>query len=149
MTRPVKIVLALVVVAAVAVGGFFVFEYFDHHETVKDAQRACGTLDTPKGSTAIPGSLGFTLPGFLHVNSVETQGKTVIINASGAGGRADLVKLRDAVLDDIVKQGFTKSGTDQEPTYEAEASFKGKISGAIRVRPLCTGRDEGRYTFRA
>jgi len=148
MSRLPKVLLALVVVAALGVGGFFVFEHFEKGAKVKDSKRGCGTLDTPKGSPTVPASLGITLPAFEQLNSVDTQGKTVIVDTSVAGGRDDLVRLRDTVLADLVGQGFTKAGTDQEPTYEAEASFKGRYTGSIKVKPLCTGRNEVRYTFR-
>jgi hypothetical protein len=143
---PVKLVVALVVVAALGIGGFFGFEYFDHRGFIKDAGRACGSLDTPTGTPTLPA--GFTLPSGQTLLNVDTQGKTILVVASTAGARTDIVKVRDATLAFLVAQGFTKKGTDQEPGYEAEAQLGGRGDGSIKVRPLCKDRIEVRYTLR-
>lgn len=147
MNRIVKAVLALVVVAAVALGGFAVFEYFDRHEKVKDAGRACGELLTPPAGVTVPVDLGFSLPSGQTLLDVTTQGKTVAVTVYVKGGRSDLVSLRDGAVEAFKTQGFTASATDQEPTYEAEGQFSGKLSGTINVQPLCQGYDKIRYKF--
>jgi hypothetical protein len=149
MNRATKVVLAVVVVALVAVGGFFVFEYFDKHEKVKDAERTCTTaLTTPAAGATLPSSLsGFTLPADQKLIEVSTQGKTVIVFAITSGSRDDLVSLRDSVVSAMTSQGFTASATDQEPTYEAEGQFSGKLKGTIQVQPQCEGYDRVRYKF--
>src|SRR5690242_8424173 len=139
MRRPVKIVLGLVVVAALAVGGFFGFEYFDHRGKVKDASRPCGTLLTPGATTTLPSGLDFTVPSGQTVLDVAAQGKTAIVTVYVTGDRADLVHLRDQAVADMKSQGYTASATDQEPTYEAEGKFGGKVQGTINVQPLCRG----------
>ena len=149
MSRAAKTLLAVVVVALVAVGGFFGFEYFDHKDKVKDAERDCTTaLTTPAPGTALPSSVsGFVLPSDQTLIDVTTQGKTVVVFAITKGSRKDLVSLRDKVVTDLQGQGFTASGTDQEPTYEAEGQFSGKLKGTIQVQPQCEGFDRIRYKF--
>lgn len=49
------------------------------------------------------------------------------------------------MLNDLKKAGYRVTGTDQEPTYEAEAQFTGPHNGSLRVKPLCTGQLEVRY----
>ena len=147
MSRGVKVVLSLLVVVALAAGGFGVFEYFERHEKVKDASRPCGTLLTPSSSTALPAGLPFTVPSGQTVLDVSSQGKTVIVTVYLSGDRTDLVHLRDQAVQDLKGQGFTASGTDQEPTYEAEGEFSGKAEGTINVQPLCKDYDKIRYKF--
>ncbi|MCW2600496.1 MAG: hypothetical protein JWM02_2325 [Frankiales bacterium] len=136
----------MVVLGALGFGGFRAFEFFDHRGVVKDAERACGTLDTPSGAAALPS--GLTLPGNQKLLRVDTQGKTTLVVASVEGHRAGVVAARDAVVTQLATQGYARKGTDQEPGYEAEAQLGGKGDASVRVRPLCTGRLEVRYTLR-
>jgi hypothetical protein len=141
----VKIVLALAVVAGLGFGGFAVFEHFDRAGIKKQAERACGTLDTPTGSPTLPSTL--TIPADEKLLRIVTQGKTTAVYVSTQGKLADVVKVRDAVLDSLVAQGYTKKGADQEPGVEADGQFGGKGTGTIKVKPLCTDRLEIRYTL--
>jgi hypothetical protein len=141
----VKIVLALVVVVALGFGGFAVFEHFDQAGVKKLAKRDCGSLDVATDAVVLPP--GLVLPSGQKLLRVATQGKTVAVYASTAGVLGDVVKVRDSVLDDLAGQGYTKAGTDQEVGIEAEGQFKGKADGSIKVKPLCTGRLEIRYTL--
>jgi hypothetical protein len=147
MSRLGKIVVAVLVVAAVGVGGFSVFEYFDHHEKVKDSKRACGDLLTPAPGVALPSGLDFTLPAGQTLLDVTQQGKTDAITVYVKGDRKALVGLRDQAVTDMRSQGYTASATDQEPTFEAEGKFGGKVEGTINVQPLCSGYDKIRYKF--
>ena len=148
MNRIVKVLIALVVVAALGVGGFFVFEYFDHRGKVQDAQRACGTTyTTPTPGVALPAGLAFSVPAGQTLWQVDKQGKTEIVYTFLPGTRADLVKVRDQVIDELKAQGFSASKTDQEPTYEAEGKFGGKVSGTIQVQGQCQGHVRVRYKF--
>ncbi len=142
---PVKIVLAVVVLAALGFGGFRVFEHFDRAGVKKLASRSCGTLDTPSGSPTLPA--GLTIPGDEKLLRVVTQGKTTAVFVSTAGTLAEVVQVRDAVLAALVAQGYTKKGADQEPGVEADGQFGGKGTGTIKVKPLCTDRLEIRYTL--
>lgn len=148
MSRVGTIVLSVVVVAALGVGGFFVFEYVDHHEKVKDAERACGSLTTPVAGVALPSTLtGFTVPPGQTLLEVDTQGKTVIVYTIARGDRKGVVALRDKVVQQLGTAGFTARATDQEPTYEAEGTFSGSVNGTIQVLPQCRGYDRIRYKF--
>jgi hypothetical protein len=147
MTRLQKIVAAVVAVLVVAVGGFFVFEYFDRHEKVKDSTRACDDLLKAPPGAAVPSGLDFAVPAGQTLLDVTTQGKTSAVTVYVEGGRKDLVRLRDQAVSDMRAQGYTASPTDQEPTYEAEGRFGGKVNGTIKVQPLCSGYDSIRYKF--
>lgn len=148
MNRTVKVLVAVLVVALLGVGGFAVFEYFDRHEKVKDAERACGSLTTPVAGVALPSTLsGFTLPGDQTLLEVDTQGKTVVVYTITPGSRDDLVSLRDKVVTQMDGLGYKASATDQEPTYEAEGQFTGGLNGTIQVQPQCEGFDRIRYKF--
>ena len=141
-----KIVLAVLVVAALGAGGWAVFEHFERGEVAKKGERACGTLDTPRPGVAAPS--GLTVPDGLKLLSVASQGKTTLVVTSTEGRRQDVVKVRDRIVQDLAAQGWTRSGTDQEPGYEAEAQFSGKVDGSLKVRPLCQDRLEVRLTIR-
>jgi len=149
MSRAAKAILSVAVLGAVAVGGFFVFEYFDHHEKVKDATRDCTSeLTTPQAGVALPSSLkGFSLPSDQTLLEVDSQGKTIVVYTIVKGSRADLVSLRDKVVTQMNGLGFKASATDQEPTYEAEGQFTGTLAGTIQVQPQCEGYDRIRYKF--
>ena len=146
MQTPVKIVLAVVVLAGVGSGGFAVFEHFDRQELVAAAERSCGSVDAPKAGATLPS--GFALPSGQTLLRVETQGKTTLVVASAVGQRGDIVKVRDGIVTAMVADGYTKAGADAEPGYEADAQLSGKGEGSIKVRPLCTDRLEVRYTLR-
>jgi hypothetical protein len=148
MTRTVKVLIAVLVVALLGVGGFAVFEYFEKHDKVKDAERPCGSLNSPVAGVALPSTLkGFSLPDDQKLLEVSTQGKTVIVFAVTPGSRDDLVSLRDKVVTQMNALGFKASATDQEPTYEAEGQFTGDVAGTIQVQPQCEGFDRIRYKF--
>lgn len=144
MRNPVvRVALALVVLAVLAVVGFRVFEHFDQAGIKKDATRACGDLDTPTGGATVPARL--TLPAGQKLLRVQTQGKTTVVFTSAAGGRDDILSVRESVLTALKSQGYTVKGTDQEPGIEAEAELEGTAAGTLRVKPLCTDRLEIRY----
>ena len=146
MNRLVKILLAVVVVAGLAFGGWKVFEHFDHAGVIKDSERSCGTLDTPDPTAALPP--GITVPPGLKLLRVVTQGKTILVVTSRDGVRKDVVTVRDEIVQELAALGFTKKGQDQEPGYEAEAQLSGTANASLRVRPLCTNRLEVRLTIR-
>lgn len=146
MNRATKALLALLAAAASGAGGFAVFEHFERQGVAEKGERPCGSLDTPSGSGLVP--TGFALPAGEKALRVQTQGKTTLFVASTAGSREDVVEVRDAVVADLQRQGFSLAGTDQEPGYEAEAQLAGKADASVKVRPLCEGRLEVRYTVR-
>ena len=139
----VKVVAAVVVLAALGGLGFYLFERHERSGIAAKAEEPCGTLDTPEAGATLPAAL--KLPADQKLLRVQTQGKTTVAFASTAGGRDDIVAVRDRVLDLLKGRGFTVKGTDQEQGYEAEAELSGVVDGTIRVKPLCTGRMEIRY----
>ena len=137
---------AVVAVVVVAVGGWAVFEHFERADKIKDAKKSCADLDVVKPGATVPS--GFTLPSGQKLLRVETQGKTSIVYASLDGDRDDLVDIRDATVEALKAEGYTLKGTDQEPTYEADAAVsKGDTDDSINVRPLCSGKAVVRYTL--
>jgi hypothetical protein len=49
---------------------------------------------------------------------------------------------------ELEKAGYKKSGSDQEPTFEADATVsKDGADDTVNVRPLCSGRLVVRYTI--
>jgi hypothetical protein len=142
----VRIVIAVVVLAVLAAGGWFVFEHFERADKIKDANKSCATLDQPEAGATLPS--GFTLPDGQKLLKVQKQGKTSVVFASVEGTRDDLVRIRDGVVDALEAQGYKLTHTDQEPTYEADAAVsKGDVDDSINVRPLCTGKAVIRYTL--
>jgi hypothetical protein len=137
-------VVAIAVVAGIAIGGFAVFEHFDHAGKIKDAGKPCGSFDVVKGNPTLPA--GFTLPDGERLLEVQSQGKTQVIYASTGGGRADIVHARDQVTQALTADGYKVTHTDQEPTYEAEATVsRSGTDDTVQVQPLCSGRLRVRY----
>ena len=146
MKRLIMVGVGLVVVALVALLGWRVFEHFDQQDKIKDANKACTSLDTPKGDLTLPS--GFTLPSGQKLLNVQTTGKTSVVFASLPGTRADLVAIRDRVEQELVAAGYKVTGGDQEPTFEADGTVsKNGVDDTINVRPLCSGRAVVRYTI--
>ena len=144
MKRPLVIALAVVVVVALVAGlGWFLFEKHERSGIAAKATQDCGTLDTAAAGVSLPA--GLTVPADQKLLRVQTQGRTTVAFTSAAGGRDDIVAVRDKVLGLLKAQGFKVDGTDQEPGYEAEAELSGPVDGTLRVKPLCTGRLEIRY----
>ncbi len=146
MKRVWTAVVALVVTAALGIGGFAVFEHFDRAGKVKDATKSCTGLDTVTPGSTPPA--GFALPSGQTLLRVQKQGKTSVVFAATEGARADLVAIRDRVVEALKTAGYTVKHTDQEPTFEADAAIsKGDVDDSINVRPLCTGKVVVRYTL--
>jgi hypothetical protein len=141
----VRILAGIAAVAAVAVVGFLVVEKADRAGIKKDAGRGCGGLDTATPGATLPPALD--LPSGQKLLRVQEQGRTTVAVASAEGTRDDIVLVRDGIASALRGQGFTIPKTDQEPGFEAEAQLGGKATGSLRVKPLCTGRLEIRYTL--
>ena len=146
MKNVIRLLVGLVVVALLALVGWRVFEHFDQQDKIKNANKSCATLDQPKGNPTLPA--GFTLPTGQKLLNVQTTGKTTVIFASLPGTRADLVAIRDRVEREMVRNGYTVTGGDQEPTFEADGVIsKNDVDDTINVRPLCSGKAVVRYTI--
>ena len=144
--KPWVVLLALVAVVLLAVGGWAVFEHFERADKIKDAEKSCADLDVVTPGATVPA--GFTLPEGQKLLRVDTQGKTSIVYASLDGTRDDLVEIRDRTVEALKADGYKLNGTDQEPTYEADAALsKGDVDDSINVRPLCSGKAVVRYTL--
>ena len=145
--RIVIALVALVAVVGIAIGGWAVFEHFDRAGKVKDAGKPCGGLDVVKGTPTLPS--GFNLPPGERLLEVQTQGKTRIVYASTDGKRDDIVSVRNEVTATLSGDGYRVTHTDQEPTFEAEATVtKNGIDDSVQVQPLCNGRLRVRYILR-
>ena len=142
--RVVIALVAIVVVVGIVLGGWAIFEHFDRAGKIKDAGKPCGGLDVVKGNPQVPA--GFTLPTGERLLEVQSQGKTQILYASTDGGRNDIVHVRDQVTQALTTDGYKVTHTDQEPTYEAEATVtKNGTDDTVQVQPLCSGRLRVRY----
>lgn len=140
-----KSLVALLVVIALAAAGWTLFERHERGGLVKQSERACAGLDQPASGAPAVLPLGLPLSAGETVLRVTTQGKTTIAFAKTSGGRDDIVSVRDGVLRDLKGAGYTVTGTDQEPGYEAEAQLGGQHKGTLKVSPLCTGLLQVRY----
>lgn len=146
MKRLIQLLVGVVVVALVAFLGWRVFEHFDQQDKIKNAKKSCTTFDVPSGSSTLP--VGFTLPTGQKLLTVQTTGKTSVVFASLPGSRDDLVAIRDRVAAELETQGYQRTGSDQEPTFEADATVsKNGVDDTINVRPLCAGKVVVRYTI--
>jgi hypothetical protein len=146
MKRLIMVGVGIVVVALVVLLGWRVFEHFDQQDKIKNANKSCASLDTPKGDLTLPS--GFTLPSGQKLLNVQTTGKTSVVFASLPGTRADLVAIRDRVEQELVANGYKVTGGDQEPTFEADGVIsKNGVDDTINVRPLCSGKAVIRYTL--
>jgi hypothetical protein len=146
MKRLVGLLVGVVVLALVAFVGWRVFEHFDQQDKIKNANKSCASLDTPTGNPSVPS--GFTLPSGQKLLNVQTTGKTSVVFASLPGSRADLVSIRDRVAQELSASGYKVTGSDQEPTFEADATIsRNGVDDTINVRPLCSGRVVIRYTL--
>jgi len=146
MKALVRVLAAIAVLALLALVGWRVFEHFDQQDKIKNANKSCASLDEPVGTPTLPA--GFTLPSGQKLLNVQTIGKTSVVFASLPGTRADLVAIRDRVERELAGSGYTVTGGDQEPTFEADGVIsKNGVDDTINVRPLCSGRAVVRYTI--
>lgn len=146
MKRPLAVLVGVVVIALVAFAGWRIFEHFDQQGKIKNANKSCAAFDTPSGGSTLPA--GFALPAGQKLLTVQTTGKTSVVFASLPGERSNLVAIRDRVVSQLSSAGYTKTGSDQEPTFEADATIsKNGVEDTINVRPLCSGKVVVRYTI--
>ena len=138
--------IAVVAVVGIAIGGWAVFEHFDRAGKIKDAGKPCINLDVVQGTPSVPD--GFNLPPGQRLLQVQSQGQTQIVYASTGGNRDDIVSTRDQVVAALKADGYRLTGTDQEPTFEAEARVtKAGTEDTVQVQPLCSGRLRVRYVL--
>jgi hypothetical protein len=148
MKRPVVLIVVVVVLLAVVASvGFYLFEKHERGGIKAEAAKPCGTLADPSPGAPAELPLGLPLSAGSKVLRVAEQGKTTVAFAATQGTRDDVVTVRDRVLSDLAGAGYRATGTDQEPGFEAEAELAGTHDGTLRVKPLCTGVLEVRYTI--
>jgi hypothetical protein len=144
MRKPAAAGLVVALVVA-GLGGFAVFEHVERAGLAGKSEQACAGRDEPAAGAPATLPLDLPLTEGEKVLDVATQGRTTVAFASEPGGRDDIVAVRDKVLADLAKAGYTVVGTDQEPGYEAEAELAGTHPGSLKVSPLCEGLLEVRY----
>jgi hypothetical protein len=145
MRRPLIAGAAVLAVLAAGGAGFAVFEHYEREGLATKSTQSCGGRDVPVPGAPTTLPLDLPLTEGETVLDVATQGRTTVAFASEPGGRDDIVAVRDKVLADLARAGYTVVGTDQEPGYEAEAELAGTHPGSLKVSPLCEGLLEVRY----
>ncbi|HEX8092691.1 hypothetical protein [Jatrophihabitans sp.] len=109
---------------------------------------ACGNRTAPHPELARQLPAGFPTVAGWTATEVVNQGQTRVVNGILPGEAADLVRVRDSAASQITATGYTKSGSDEEPGFEAEAEFEGPHEVNIKVKPLCRGYLVLSYTVR-
>ncbi|MCW2607907.1 MAG: hypothetical protein JWO60_2600 [Frankiales bacterium] len=143
-----KPALAALVVAGLLVVGGVGFALFERHERsglAARAELACEGRDEVEQGTPADLPLALPAPEGGTLTKVAEQGSTQIAFVKVPGDRDDLVRVRDAVLEDLTGSGYEVVGKDQEPGYEAEAEVSGPHDGTVKVTPLCEGQLQVRY----
>ncbi len=110
------------------------------------ASAPCGT--NTKGHAAVANKLpkGFpVVTGWVPTSSV-TQGSTTAVRGVVTGLPSSIVTIRDEAFGKIIKAGYKKTGSDQEPGFEADGDFTPR-GGNINVKTLCKDHLVVTYTF--
>lgn len=117
-------------------------------EAASAAESECGQKTTPRPQLIRQLPAGFpTITGW-QPTEVVNQGQTRAVSGALRGAVGDLVTVRDNAADEIVTEGYTQTGSDEEVGYEAEAEFEGPQEVSIKVRPLCRDHLVLTYTVR-
>lgn len=111
------------------------------------ASAPCGAaaMPDPKAARQLPA--GFPTVTGWRATEVVTQGRTHAIHGSVPAELGEIVAMRDAAVAAIGAAGYVKTGSDQEPGFEADADFDGPHRGNLRVRALCSGYLDVIYTI--
>jgi hypothetical protein len=109
---------------------------------------ACGEQTTPHPELARQLPAGFPTVAGWSATEVVNQGQTRAVQGVLRGEAADLVRVRDTAASQLAAAGYTRSGSDEEPGFEAEAEFEGPHEVGIKVKPLCRGYLALTYTVR-
>jgi hypothetical protein len=111
------------------------------------ASAACGDKTIPRPAAAGKLPAGFPIvPGWAGTETV-TQGKTLVVRGVVRGDPDEIVEVRDAAVQKLTPRGYSRTGGDHEPAFEADVDFTGPHSGNINVRALCQGYLVVTYTF--
>lgn len=118
-------------------------------ESSGTAEAACNqqqTASRPELIRQLPADFP-TITGW-QPTQVTNQGQTRAVSGVLRGEVGDLVTVRDNAADELVTEGYTQAGSDQEVGYEAEAEFTGPQEVSIKVKPLCRDYLALTYTVR-
>jgi hypothetical protein len=99
----------------------------------------CGTRTTPHPQLAARLPAGFPTVAGWSATEVVSQGQTRAVRGVVAGAAKNIAAVRDAAVARIIAAGYSRTGSDQEPGFEADADFNGPHQGNINVRALCRG----------
>ncbi|MDQ1736613.1 MAG: hypothetical protein QOH56_2864 [Pseudonocardiales bacterium] len=111
------------------------------------ASAPCGAAARPDPKAARQLPAGFPTVTGWRATEVVTQGRTHAIHGSVPAELGEIVAMRDAAVAAIGAAGYVKTGSDQEPGFEADADFDGPHRGNLRVRALCSGYLDVIYTI--
>jgi hypothetical protein len=100
---------------------------------------ACGAKTTARPQLGAQLPAGFATVAGWTPSELVSQGKTRAVRGFLRGDADDIAAVRDAAVARIVAAGYLKTGSDQEPGFEADADFTGPHQGNINVRSLCQG----------
>lgn len=117
-------------------------------EAAAAAESECGQKTTGRPELLRQLPAGFPTVTGWQPTEVVNQGQTRAVSGALRGEVADLVTVRDNAADEIVTEGYTQTGSDEEVGYEAEAEFEGPQEVSIKVRPLCRDHLVLTYTVR-
>jgi hypothetical protein len=109
---------------------------------------ACAGQTAPHPELARQLPAGFPTVAGWTATQVQTQGQTRAVQGVLRGEVAELVRIRDTAADRIAAAGYTRTGSDEEPGFEAEAELEGPHEVSIKVKPLCRGYLALTYTVR-
>lgn len=115
--------------------------------TAATATEPCGARTVTNAAAA--GSLpkGFPVVAGWQASTTVTQGKTVAVAGFVTGTPTAIIVVRDEAFTKIIAAGYTKTGSDEEPGFEADGDFTGPVAGNINVKTLCQSNLVVTYTF--
>ena len=87
-----------------------------------------------------------TVAGFIPIFSA-TEGSSTLIRGAVPGVPSQIPVVRDTGFAKIQAKGYTVTGHDQEPGFEADGDFTGPHPGNINVKTLCSHYLVVTYTF--
>ena len=111
------------------------------------ATEACGAKTVVHSAAASSLPKGFPVVTGWRASSSVTQGKTVAVAGFVSGAPAAITVVRDEAFAKIITAGYKKTGSDEEPGFEADGDFAGPVAGNINVKTLCQSNLVVTYTF--
>ena len=115
--------------------------------TAATATEPCGAKTVLNAAAASALPKAFPVVTGWQASSTVTQGKTVAVSGFVTGAPAAITVVRDEAFTKIIAAGYTKTGSDEEPGFEADGDFTGPVAGNLNVKTLCQGNLLVTYTF--